>query len=70
MCPQQHGVRILQHITKLLLKKKCQTTGDVYLPNEEFEELLKKASFNPDFQNDVQKIKALVSNMVQLEVCP
>ena len=50
--------------------KECQTTDSVYLSNSEFEELLKKASFNTDFQNDLQKIEALVSNLEQREVNP
>ena len=50
--------------------KECQTTDSVYLSNSEFEELLKKASFNTVFQNDLQKIEALVSNLEQREVNP
>ena len=67
MCPQQHGVRINMESEltwsqnsatyyKTVVEKECQTTGGVYLSNDDFEELSKKASFNPDFQNDLQKI--------------
>lgn len=55
-----------QNSVTYYVEKECQTIGGGYLSNDEFEELLKKASSNPDFQNDLQKIKAMVSsNMVQ-----
>ena len=43
--------------SKTVAEKECQTTDGVYLSNSKFEELLKKTSFNPDFKNDLQKIK-------------
>ena len=43
--------------SKTVAEKECQTTDGVYLSDSEFEELLKKASFNPDFKKDLQKIK-------------
>lgn len=50
--------------SKIFAEKEGQTT-DVYLSNNEFDELLKKASCNPDFQKDLLKIKVLVSNLTQ-----
>jgi hypothetical protein len=48
-------------------EKQCQTTGGVYLSHDEYESLLKKASFCPNFQNDLLKIRSAVSNLVQPE---
>ena len=56
--------------SKTVAEKECQTTDGVYLSNREFEELLKKASFNLDFKNDLQKIKDVVSNLEQPEMNP
>ena len=56
--------------SKTVAEKECQTTDVVYLSNSEFEELLKKASFNLDFKNDLQKIKDVVSNLEQPEMNP
>ena len=56
--------------SKTVAEKESQTTDGVYLSNSEFEELLKKASFNLDFKNDIQKIKNVVSNLEQPEMNP
>ena len=56
--------------SKTVAEKEYQTTDGVYLSNSEFEELLKKASFNLDFKNDLQKIKDVVSNLEQPEMNP
>ena len=53
---------------KNIAEKECQTTDGVYLSNSEYHELLKKASLNPGFQNDLQKIKTQVSTLVQPEM--
>ena len=55
---------------KNIAEKECQTTDGVYLSNIEYQELLKKASLNPDFQNDLQKIKTQVSTLVHPEMGP
>ena len=51
-------------------EKECQTTEGVYLSNDEYESLLKKASFCPNFQNDLLKITLVVSKMAQPEMDP
>ena len=51
-------------------EKECQTIEGVYLSNDEYESLLKKASFCPNFQNDLLKITLVVSKMAQPEMNP
>ncbi len=51
-------------------EKECQTTEGVYLSNDEYESLLRKASFYPNFQNDLLKITSVVSSMAQPEMDP
>ena len=51
-------------------EKECQTTEGVYLSNDEYESLLKKASFCPNFQNELLKITLAVSKMAQPEIDP
>lgn len=44
--------------TSTMADKECQTTEGIFLSNDEYESLLKKASFCPNFQNDLCKIKS------------
>ena len=55
---------------KNVVEKECQTTDGVYLSNEEYDALLKKASFCPDFQDDLCKIRYVVSKSPQPEMDP
>ena len=56
--------------TSTVAEKECQTTNGIYLSNDEYESLLKKASFCSNFQNDLLKITSFVSNMTQPEMDP
>ena len=48
--------------------KECQTSDGVFLSKYENENLKKQASFCPDFQNDLMKIRSFVSNMPNPEM--
>ena len=50
--------------------KECQTSDGVFLSKYEYENLKKQASFCPDFQNDLMKIRPFVSNMPSPEMNP
>ena len=56
--------------TSTVAEKECQTTNGIYLSNDEYESLLKKASFCSNFQNDLLKIRSFISNMTQQEMDP
>ena len=48
--------------------KQCQTSEGAILSKYEHENLKKQASFCPDFQNDLMKIRLFVSNMTNPEM--
>jgi hypothetical protein len=56
--------------TSTVAEKECQTTNGIYLSNDEYESLLKKASFCSNFQNDLLKNRSFVSNMTKPEMDP
>ena len=62
--------RHISSTTSTVAEKECQTTNGIYLSNDDYESLLKKASFCSNFQNDLLKIRLFVSNMTQPEMDP
>ena len=50
--------------------KECQTMDGVFLSTNDYETLLKRATFCPNFRNDLIKIKSHISNLPQLEMDP
>ena len=55
---------------KNVVEKGCQTTDGVFLSKDEYSTLLKKASFCPNFKNDLLKIRSFVSTLSQPEMDP
>ena len=50
--------------------KECQTMDGVFLSTNDYETLLKRATFCPNFRNDLIKIKSHISNLPQPEMDP
>ena len=51
-------------------EKECQTMDGVFPSTNDYETLLKKASFCPNFRNDLVKIRSHISNLPQPEMDP
>ena len=51
-------------------EKERQTMDGVFLSTNDYETLLKKASFCPNFRNDLNKIRSHISNSPQPEMNP
>ena len=60
----------ISRTTSTVAEKECKTTNGIYLSNDEYESLLKKASFCSNFQNDLLKNRSFVSNMTKPEMDP
>ena len=58
------------HSTPNLQEKECQTMDGVFLSAEEYALLLKKASFCPNFNEDLVKIRCHISHLTQPEMDP
>ena len=58
------------HSTPNLQEKECQTMDSVFLSAEEYALLLKKASFCPNFNEDLVKIRCHISHLTQPEMDP
>ena len=48
----------------------CIIADGVFLEKEEYEALVKKASFCPDFKDDIFKIRSFISKLTQPEMGP
>ena len=51
-------------------EKECQTMDGVFLPAEEYSSLLAKASFCPNFRDDLIKIRLHIANLSRPEMDP
>lgn len=62
--PSQLHSQESMHVTE----KECQTDDLVFLERDEYEKLVKKASFCPDFKNDLSKIRSFITKSSQQEI--
>ena len=51
-------------------EQECQTDDGVFLLKDKYEELVHKASSHPNFKNDLNKLRPIISKMAQPEMDP
>ena len=51
-------------------EQECQTDDDVFLLKDKYEELVHKASSHPNFKNDLNKLRPVISKMGKAEMDP
>ena len=56
--------------SKNFAEKECQTMDGVFLSTNDYKALLAKATFCPNFKNDLIKIRSHISNLPQPEMDP
>ena len=56
--------------TTITAEQECQTDDGVFLPKDKYEELVHKASSHPNFKNDLNKLRPVISKMAQPKMDP